>query len=78
MEIKRNWLWNKYTFTPEDENDENFLKKLNNQLDKIDNLEKKLEEKDEFIDDLRSSIKWNAIKDIIFWILILIWFFVKN
>lgn len=78
MEIKRDWLWNKYTFTPEDENDEKFLKKLNNQLDKVDELEKELEEKNEFIDDLRSSIKWNAIKDIVFWILFIIWFFVKS
>ena len=78
MEIKRDWLWKKYTIICEDDKDENFLKKLNEQLDKLDSLEKELEEKDEFIDDLRSSIKWNAIRDIVFWILFIIWFFVKS
>jgi len=82
MEIKRDWLWKKYTVICEDDKDEEFLKKLNNHLDKLDKLEKELEEKNEVIDDLRSSIKWSAIKDIMFWILILIycymvdrWFF---
>ena len=78
MEIKRDWLWKRYTIICEDDKDEKFLKKLNEQLDKLDDLEKELEEKDEFIDDLRSSIKWNAIKDIIFWILLLIWCIVDS
>ena len=71
MEIKRDWLWKNYTIICEDDKDEEFLKKLNNHLDKLDKLEKELEEKNEFIDDLRYSIKWNAIRDIVYALAIL-------
>lgn len=42
MEIKRDWLWKKYTITAEDKLDEEALQKFNKYIDKLEEENKKL------------------------------------
>ena len=44
MKVERNRVWNKYTFTPEDKEDEKFLDKVNKKIDELEEENKKLRE----------------------------------
>lgn len=49
MKVERNRVWNKYTFTPEDKEDEKFLDKVNKKIDELEKENKKLKEDNRFL-----------------------------
>lgn len=50
MKVERNRVWNKYTFTAEDKEDEKFLDKVNKKIDELEEENKKLKEKQKVLD----------------------------
>ena len=44
MKVERNRVWNKYTFTPEDKEDEKFLDKVNKKIEELEEENRKLKE----------------------------------
>ena len=44
MKVERNRTWNKYTFTPEDKEDEKFLDRVNGRIEQLEAENKSLKE----------------------------------
>lgn len=44
MKVERNRVWNKYTFTAEDKEDEKFLDRVNKKIDELEEENKKLKD----------------------------------
>ena len=53
MKVERNRVWNKYTFIPEDKEDEKFLDRVNKKMDKLEEENRKLKEEVERWEKIR-------------------------